>query len=75
LAGGVAGKFKGTTMGNVSKWIWCGCVALMGIAGLFVAARGGESVPYWGGLAFFAFAVLFIFFMIKRGFDEAGSHH
>ncbi|MEX0809137.1 MAG: hypothetical protein WD044_10460 [Dongiaceae bacterium] len=62
-------------MGDVSKWIWCGCVGLMGIAGLFVAARGGASVAYWGGLAFFAFAILFIFLMIKRGFDEAGGHH
>ncbi len=62
-------------MGNVSKWIWCGLVGLMGITGLFVAARGGHSVPYWGGLVFAGFAVAFIFLMIKRGFDEAEHRH
>ena len=62
-------------MGDVSKWIWCGLVALMGIAGLFVSARGGHSVPYWGGLVFAGFAVAFIFLMIKRSYDEAGPRH
>jgi hypothetical protein len=62
-------------MGNVGKWIWCGCVAVMGLIGLFVAARGGHSVAYWGGLAFSGFALLFIFLMIKRGYDEAEGHH
>jgi hypothetical protein len=46
----------------------------MGIAGLFVAARGGQSVPYWGGLAFFLFAVLFVFYQIKRSYDHAERH-
>jgi hypothetical protein len=58
-------------MGNASNWVLSGLVALMGLAGLFVAARGGHSMPYWGGLAFFLFAVLFVFYMIKRGFDHA----
>jgi 4-hydroxybenzoate polyprenyltransferase len=62
-------------MGNISKWIWCGCVAVMAIVGLFVAARGGHSVPYWGGLAFVGFAIAFIFYMIKRGYDEAEGRH
>ena len=63
-------------MDSASKWIWSGCVAVMGIAGLFVAARGGQSVPYWGGLAFFIFSVLFVFYMIKRSYDHAerGKH-
>ncbi len=62
-------------MDAARKWIWSGCVALMGIAGLFVAARGGHSVPYWGGLGFFVFAVLFVFFQIKRSFDHAERGH
>jgi hypothetical protein len=61
-------------MGNAGTWIWSGLVALMGLAGLFVAARGEHGVPYWGGLVFFVFAVLFIFYMIKRGFDHAERH-
>jgi len=58
-------------MGSASNWVLSGLVALMGLAGLFVAARGGHSMPYWGGLVFFLFAVLFVFYMIKRGFDHA----
>ena len=49
----------------------CGLVAIMGIAGLFVAERAGHGVPYYGGLTFFVFAVLFFFLMIKHGFDRA----
>jgi hypothetical protein len=48
----------------------CGLVAIMGIAGLFVAERAGHGVPYYGGLTFFVFAVLFVFLMIKHGFDR-----
>jgi hypothetical protein len=62
-------------MGNASSWVLSGLVALMGIAGLFVASRGGHSMPYWGGLAFFLFAVLFVFYMMKRGFDHAERHN
>ena len=43
----------------------------MGLVGLFVAARAGHGLGYYGGLTFFAFAVLFIFLMIKHGFDKA----
>src|SRR5258708_27550920 len=49
----------------------CGLVAIMGIAGLFVAQRAGHGVPYYGGLTFFVFAVLFIFLVIKHSFDRA----
>ena len=48
----------------------CGLVAIMGILGLFVAERAGHGVPYYGGLTFFVFAVLFVFLMIKHGFDR-----
>jgi hypothetical protein len=59
-------------MEAAGKWIWSGCVGLMGVIGLFVAARGGHSAPYWGGLGFFLFAVLFVFYQIKRSFDHGG---
>ncbi len=50
--------------------VLCGAVAIMGIVGLFVAQRAGHGVPYYGGLTFFVFAVLFIFLLIKHGFDK-----
>jgi heme A synthase len=42
----------------------------MGIAGLFVAQRSGHGVPYYGGLVFFVFAVLFVFLLIKHAYDR-----
>jgi hypothetical protein len=51
--------------------VWSGAVAIMGLVALFIAAHAGHGVAYYGGLAFFIFAVLFIFLMIKRGYDKA----
>src|SRR5882724_5678531 len=54
-----------------SNAVLCGAVAIMGIVSLFVAQRAGHGVPYYGGLTFFVFAVLFVFLLIKHGFDKA----
>jgi hypothetical protein len=63
-------------MGGSAKWIWCGLVVLMGLAGLFVAARSGENpVPYWGGILFFVFAILFTLHQVKTSFDHREQHH
>lgn len=43
---------------------------IMGIVGLFVAERAGHGVPYYGGLVFFVFAILFIFLLLKHSFDR-----
>jgi hypothetical protein len=43
---------------------------VMGIVGLFVAERAGHGVPYYGGLVFFVFAILFIFLLLKHSFDR-----
>ena len=63
-------------MEGSGTWIWGGLVALFGIIGLFVSARAGaeEAVAYYGGLAFFIFAVLFILMLVKKGFDHRESH-
>ena len=53
------------------SFVWSGAVGIMGLVALFVAARAGHGIAYDGGLAFFAFAILFVFLMIKRGFDKA----
>jgi hypothetical protein len=70
---GGKGIMEGTGM-----WISGGLVALFGIIGLFVSARAGaeEAVAYYGGLAFFVFAVLFILLLMKKSFDHAeASRH
>lgn len=57
-------------MNNFSNWVMGFACAVMAVAGLFVAARGAEGVAYWGGLAFSAFAVAFVFLLIKVSFDH-----
>ena len=44
--------------------------AVMAIGGLFVAANAGHGVPYYGGLFFFLFAILFVFHLIRVSFDD-----
>jgi hypothetical protein len=53
------------------SFVWSGAVAIMGLVALFIAAHAGHGVAYYGGLTFFVFAVLFIFLMIKHGYDKA----
>jgi hypothetical protein len=43
---------------------------IMGIVALFVAERAGHGVPYYGGLVFFVFAILFVFLLVKHNFDR-----
>ena len=57
-------------MEGVARWIWCGVTGLMGVLGLFVAAGAASSVGYWGGLAFFAGAVLFVMYQVKLAYDH-----
>ena len=63
-------------MENVARWIWCGAAAIMAVLGLFVAAGATNPVGYWGGIGFFAVAVLFVMLQIKLAFDhgEAQAH-
>jgi len=48
-----------------------GFAGIMGLVGLFVSAHSGHGAPYYGGIVFFAFAVLYVFLMIKHAFDKA----
>ncbi len=52
------------------SFVGSGAVGVMGLVALFIAARAGHGIAYDGGLGFFVFAVLFIFLMIKRGYDH-----
>jgi hypothetical protein len=47
----------------------------MGIGGLFVAARAGQGLGYFGGLAIFAFAVMFVFILIRTSLDHEERSH
>lgn len=63
-------------MGDISKWVVGAAISLLALVGLIVAARAHDATMYWVGLAIFAFAVLFVFHMVKRSFDQAevGGH-
>jgi hypothetical protein len=44
--------------------------ALFAVAALFVAAHAGHGVGYYGGMAMFAFCVLFVMFLMKKAYDH-----
>jgi hypothetical protein len=54
-----------------NSMILSAAVAVMGIVGLFVAQRAGHGAPYYGGLVFFVFAILFVFLVIKHAYDRS----
>jgi len=57
-------------MNHIGNLIMGVVTALMAVGGLFVAARAGHGLAYYGGLIFSAFAVLFILLLIKTSFDQ-----
>jgi hypothetical protein len=67
----VAGRVPGT-----ANWVLGGIAGVLGMGGLFVSARSGVHAPvgYWGGLVFFAIALLIVFYLVKLALDEAGKH-
>jgi len=62
-------------MENISNWVLGFCTIVMGIGGLFVAARAGQGLGYFGGLAIFAFAVMFVFILIRTSLDHEERSH
>lgn len=62
-------------MDNFSNWVLGFSAAVMGLGGLFVAARAGEGLGYFGGLAMFVFAVGFVFFLIRTSMDHEEQGH
>jgi len=62
-------------MTNFSNWVLGFCAAVMGVGGLSVASHAGHGVGYWGGLAVFLFAVLFVFFLIRTTLDHEEAGH
>lgn len=62
-------------MENFSNWVLGFFTIVMGIGGLFVAARAGQGLGYFGGLAIFAFAVMFVFILIRTSLDHEERSH
>lgn len=58
-------------MDGIDNWIMGGVSAILGILGLFLAARASDVGIYAFGLLLFVFAVLFVFSRIKGAFDAA----
>jgi uncharacterized membrane protein len=55
---------------QLKNWVLGSATGIMSLGGLFVAANAGFGVAYYGGLLFFLFAVLFVLFLVKVGYDE-----
>jgi cytochrome c oxidase subunit 2 len=65
-------SFVGRVPGS-RKWVLGGLAAILGLGGLFIAARSDVSgaVGYYGGLALFVISMLIIFYLVKLTFDES----
>ena len=57
-------------MNNVGNWVIGAASALLGTAALFVSAKAGHGVGYFGGLAIFLFCAVFVLYLIKTAFDH-----
>jgi hypothetical protein len=57
-------------MEETGRWIAGGIVSLVGLVGLFLAANAADRGIYIFGLALAGFAVVYVFALIRRAFDE-----
>ena len=60
-------------MDNIGRWVTSGIIGVIGLLGLFVASRAADDTFYSLGLIVFVISVAFIFYLIRRAFDEAGA--
>lgn len=58
---------------RVSSWVMGVFVGVLGLVGLVLAAGAHDAPVHGFGLAVFVFAILFVFFLIKRSFDGASD--
>ena len=58
---------------RVSSWVMGVFVGVLGLVGLVLAAGAHDAPIYGFGLGVFAFAILFVFFLVKRAFDGAAD--
>jgi hypothetical protein len=57
----------------VSSWVMSVFVGVLGLVGLLMAANARDAAIYGFGLGVFVFAILFVFFIVKRAFDAAAA--
>jgi hypothetical protein len=57
-------------MGNVNNWILGAAAAILGTAGLFVSAKVGHGVGYYGGLGIFLVSIGFVLYLVKTAYDH-----
>jgi hypothetical protein len=55
---------------KVENWIIGVASAILGTAALFVAARAGEGVGYYGGIVGFLFCAIFVLYLTKTSFEH-----
>jgi hypothetical protein len=48
------------------RWIWGGAVGIVGLLGLFMAARGHDAMFQIAGYLMMLFSILFIFTLIHH---------
>lgn len=65
-----AGLYAADRIPGARNWVYGGVAGILGLVGLFVAARSSGAVGYYGGLIFFAVSVLIVFHRVKLAFDE-----
>lgn len=53
-------------MRDIGNWVMGIIAGLVGLIGLLLASRATDDTAYWFGLAFFLFAVLFVWSLIAR---------
>jgi hypothetical protein len=58
---------------TISSWVMGVFVGALGLVGLVLASGARDGAVYGFGLGVFGFAVLFVFLLIKRGYDAADA--
>jgi hypothetical protein len=64
------GRPGGLRVNNVGNWVLGFAAVVMGLAALFVSARAGHGVGYYGGLAMFLFCMAFVLRLIKASYEH-----
>jgi hypothetical protein len=57
-------------MNNVDNWILGLASSVLGTAGLFVSAKMGHGIGYYGGIIIFLLAAMFVLYLIKTAYDH-----
>ena len=57
-------------MKNAGLWLLGFCSVVLGLCGLFVSSHTGGGIGYYGGIAMFAFSIVFVMHLIRT----ADSH-